>query len=969
MSHQVCRDVTSWVDPVKRQVEECIRQDCNWLCLCCNKWLCGLVWVVIVAGKWVTETICEAVATVADTVVQGATALAQAVTRAWSFLLNLVTLNPEAVNKALGMHIIVESNEEGGWSANNPIELVGENNEKKYAKAFNNAHLRENSKYIDSGERYFYRIHDDGKVYFKVGNNPEERLLVHERDRESNDSPVERERGQIGIHFVHSRLGQVLRNLEFDMIAASGNRAFVREKNTANFYFVSMKHEFVWIGPPGREDQGNQQVVPGVYATLDAEHGKKINDYAPNPASKIRYKEHPSLKSFAVLSGFLQFLSGYIMEGVRVQKVYPKVWHRLDTRPPYSSGNTPWFVDTFNHVTYEGLIERKTYQSIRIHGVLDIGVGHTHRILHYETKYGDEVDTMNKVAYPAIAGPIEDGGGFCDGMCNFYVLCKIKIRTSILDVLKPANKLTYAILWIDEQTFFCERWRLVGFEDTDQNMLRAWGIGNIYSSLNVRSFYYWCPFETSWKGEQSLITDQSRLAVAKHTLVVNGLGQVRELHPDNTEETIPSQNDGIQHFHPILYTMNFSFATSDKTWRWRGYPCRAYEGSGWNKNPSGAGCYPETIRIREDMTIYLKGENAERIYGYWYQKYLPADNAPVPDKDHLNFGMPDDSYVHKWNFAQKNVFEAADNFSNFGVHRKHIDSRSQYYLLDIVNEDNLPSNFDSIPWKDDDEKLFWFYALTRNDSPSPYIKDHSKHKRKSSFQILKRKPLGYIAVWWDKRDDELPCLSHGFGNIKLRNEEAKVSLFTRKFDRRRKPNPPVVQCAKISVKVRHGEVEEFSVLFYSRMFTTNNFDWELYTPDEPNDSLNDKLLAKDSDIKDYVSKHTPSYLPHDNQLFSFMFKPDTSIFKAYITVETPLNSGNILTIFEGEITDSFSRQSRYEYLYEWHKSESGNPHPRESALLEYCNNNVAGKGTSLWFEDIVGHVATPERTIFNFDNE
>jgi phage-related protein len=54
---------------VRKPVEKCVEQSCNWWCVCCNKWFCFIVWVVLTVAKWVIETICEIVADVVDVVV------------------------------------------------------------------------------------------------------------------------------------------------------------------------------------------------------------------------------------------------------------------------------------------------------------------------------------------------------------------------------------------------------------------------------------------------------------------------------------------------------------------------------------------------------------------------------------------------------------------------------------------------------------------------------------------------------------------------------------------------------------------------------------------------------------------------------------------------------------------------------------------------------------------------------------
>jgi hypothetical protein len=82
---RVCREVQTWVEeqveqPIERWENQlqrrCEEQDCNWWCLCCNKWFCWLVWVlvkviawvVVTVGKWVTRLVCEVVNFVLDVV-------------------------------------------------------------------------------------------------------------------------------------------------------------------------------------------------------------------------------------------------------------------------------------------------------------------------------------------------------------------------------------------------------------------------------------------------------------------------------------------------------------------------------------------------------------------------------------------------------------------------------------------------------------------------------------------------------------------------------------------------------------------------------------------------------------------------------------------------------------------------------------------------------------------------------------
>jgi hypothetical protein len=82
---RVCREVQEWVEEeVERPIEEfigqwartCEEQECNWWCLCCNKWFCWLAWVVVrvitwvivTIGKWVTRVVCEIVNGILDAI-------------------------------------------------------------------------------------------------------------------------------------------------------------------------------------------------------------------------------------------------------------------------------------------------------------------------------------------------------------------------------------------------------------------------------------------------------------------------------------------------------------------------------------------------------------------------------------------------------------------------------------------------------------------------------------------------------------------------------------------------------------------------------------------------------------------------------------------------------------------------------------------------------------------------------------
>jgi|GEM_PF-885309 len=85
-AEEACTEARRWVEreirePIERRrttVERrCRRRECNWWCLCCNKWFCWLEtiieviveWVVKVVGEWLVELVCEIVVKVIKIVV------------------------------------------------------------------------------------------------------------------------------------------------------------------------------------------------------------------------------------------------------------------------------------------------------------------------------------------------------------------------------------------------------------------------------------------------------------------------------------------------------------------------------------------------------------------------------------------------------------------------------------------------------------------------------------------------------------------------------------------------------------------------------------------------------------------------------------------------------------------------------------------------------------------------------------
>jgi hypothetical protein len=67
---QVCTEVSTPIERIRQeQQEQCAKQECIWYCLCCNKWFCTIVTVVLSFIEWVIETVCKVVVTIVKTIV------------------------------------------------------------------------------------------------------------------------------------------------------------------------------------------------------------------------------------------------------------------------------------------------------------------------------------------------------------------------------------------------------------------------------------------------------------------------------------------------------------------------------------------------------------------------------------------------------------------------------------------------------------------------------------------------------------------------------------------------------------------------------------------------------------------------------------------------------------------------------------------------------------------------------------
>lgn len=208
-------------------------------------------------------------------------------------------------------------------------------------------------------------------------------------------------------------------------------------------------------------------------------------------------------------------------------------------------------------------------------------------------------------------GPVRDGDGYIDGTCNYYALVHLRGGG-------------YALLYIDEQSYFVQRWRMVDPRDTNgMSLALATDLENNPGLYGWNPAAYWCPFRAGQ------IAANSRLAVSRQVLLVTAPD------PGNTDPAHPAA---------VIYSINFSYATMDRSWRWRSIPIQAaYFTSDSAReqetiDPTVADrVYPETVRLREDMTIDVKGTQRQPdgtiTVGRWYQRYLPAAHHPPGRRD------------------------------------------------------------------------------------------------------------------------------------------------------------------------------------------------------------------------------------------------------------------------------------------------------------------------------------------------
>lgn len=744
--------------------------------------------------------------------------------------------------------------------------------------------------YKDSGKRYEFSIDAAGKV---IATHPDGTRTVLDKARS----------------FSRLRKGELITPPPFDLIAANGGRVFAKAKDADDFYFAGMDHLFIH----GSSESPGEVSIPSTYFKLDPEfHQPTANREDLLVTTNGIGTNHPASERFPI---FRRVLVQELTD-MMIAKIEPREWQQLDARPPQNVlglairdlvldhlplvmailslapgfGLLMLIAQLAYYLFFRNLLEEKltqnieldslppapifrpvTYQrddgvtisppAIKYERVIDIGVGSVHHHQQYQRITGCEMQAQLSVKayadiYRFFNGPLQDGDGYCDGTINYYALVEHGPK---------GGPNTYSLLYHDEQTYFSQRWRLASPDDNKSAMFSLVGDLERQPAYNWVRANYWSPFE------HGHINADSRLAVSAQVVLVTG-------------------EDPVTHAKRI-YSINFSWGTMDRTWRVRNLPAL----------PEGDTVDPQSISLRDDMTVNLKGTK-QRVAGRWYQRYLPADNK-----------LPSFQYDHPWKFLPEAVFRLADNFHFFGVYDE-VDGRTQYYDVTpatALDAQKLETTSSPNPWIDDAHQLYcsqWKFDWGNPQLPGAHPFDSpSLFNPEPRLRIVK-KDSRWIAMHWDKRDDDMMPFERRPRLVTLKKDGQSVQVTIGAHH----PvlNPPVVQNAYFWLEPdgTAGVAFESSV--------------------RPNPLLESVFRVRMASLDADPSKPMPT--ARVNQLLD------------------KTTEGNFTIVGPGTYEFRWTPPATVLPLLQQHGTATG----------------AEQKATSIWFEDVVGNVAPPQQILW-----
>lgn len=925
----------------------CTWQPCSWFC----NTLIRVAETVCVGWTTITTAVCQAYVTVVERTCQAWEWIVRTTCAAWATIVSGVcsawgwaVRRVCAVLGAFTVHIS-SSDDEPRAPSTPRLE----------ATSMSIARVAAETAFVDSGTRFFFRIRD-GRV--------EVRTIAgdwHLVEPEPGSGPE-------AISYHRRRLGEtVVPERHFDMIAADSGRVFVKERGRARFFFTMLDPMF--------RREGNTP-VPSAYFKLDPEQGLET----ANNADRVRQlpieddSDHPAAVRFPLFRRAMEI----DLNDSMVVNIDPnlEVWHRIDARPPKDAPDppdphgAPGVPPTAVIVTYEqrglhGLAPtRQRRRGYRIVRALDIGVGHEHWHEQRCRIYGGEMDSLDgpglrfvlrgRDVYRMFNGPVEDQGGFIDGTVNYYVLAQfLPDRQVDTGAIPPAD--AFAILWLDEQAVLSERWRLVSPDDS-----RFGGFRDIIPSAMVQYMdkdfvhfrfdrtKFWDPMRSGH------VTRDSRMAISRQVIVLSG--------------SDPASGE------PQFFTINFSFGTSDRTWRWRSFPPKAQLNAAFD--------------LREDMTLFVRETDAADSR-YWYQRYLPASGRMTPDGHDLllpegttrrpdrviTAPKPASGFRHPWQWLPADLFEFVHaRFSHFGCYEDRVNWRWQYYRVDLPDDEVVWRRAEDTPWTEQGGGLsinkaslnwplvntllagdvteivaigaaLWARVLDTVARAAAgtltsdelagllteledtrlvrHVHTHGLFHDRFVLKLLYREPLGWILVHWDKRDDDL-----------LPFRDMTISGGT-PFDLELAPGLPPTPgpIASLHVNTYHQvldppAVEEARVL----------------------------LLLDGEGVRRLRIELRPAAI--DAPLGENIWRIKLGALRRDASTDVLIGAERLLDeIRVKALAQDVPRPGWHGY--EWDVGDW--PADRLDRLKECCSE--AGRvrfGTSLWFENVVGHVAPPE---------
>ena len=512
--------------------------------------------------------------------------------------------------------------------------------------------------------------------------------------------------GPLAVSYDRLRLGVWGEPPPFDLIAAAGDRAIAKATGTDALFMLLFANPYRHRTAAGMID------LPQSYFKLDPECGRSTAsraDLLAHVAIRGDDEGHPATERFPLFRFMFRNLSLDIMDVLAA----PLIWTKIDGRPRRDTSDPPRRYPTYDHVTYRsnlpgrfGNIVRK---SVRYERVLDLGIGSSHLHEQHDNRFGGEADALSgrggftgellvparralfgdeafEAAYRFANGPIEDYGGWVDGTCLYFQLVQMKSDEAIA---RGEWEEAYAVLWIDEQMSFTERWRVLHPFDRDftspfQPILGIIGRSEseFYPDSPFSGERFFCPLL------QGHVRPDSRMAVARQHIALTGVD------PETGESEV--------------YTIHFSWPTMDKSWRRRPLPGN---GTGKDGQDAAVESVAGELRLREDQTLLLPGRHRSGLresQGWFFQHVLPASGQETPSVAELGaqpeFTAPGRRYSHPWRFVGQDVGVHADaTYSHFGIHEA-VDGRDQLYQI-ALHGGSDPDRIERAIWLDADDAL------------------------------------------------------------------------------------------------------------------------------------------------------------------------------------------------------------------------------------------------------------------------